>query len=55
MIASTKKEIRLFDCDHWFYHCIFYQELIQSLSYQHSDLDRNMVIRTIVNWMDQLS
>jgi alpha-beta hydrolase superfamily lysophospholipase len=55
MIDSPRKEIKLFDCDHWFYHSIFYQELIQSLSYRYSDSDRNMIIQEIVNWMNQVS
>lgn len=55
MIDSPRKEIKLFECDHWFYHCIYYQELVQLLSYQYSDLERNMVIQTIVNWMNQAS
>lgn len=54
MIASPRKEIKLFDCDHWFYHCIFYQELVQSLSYQYADLERNMIIQTIVNWLNKV-
>jgi esterase/lipase len=55
MIKSPRKEVKLFECDHWFYHCIYYQELVQLLSYQYSDLERNMIIQTIVNWMKQAS
>ena len=55
MIDSKKKEIRLFDCDHWFYHCIFYQELIQLLSKQHCESDRNKIAETIIDWANQLA
>jgi alpha-beta hydrolase superfamily lysophospholipase len=54
MIESQKKEIKLFDCDHWFYHCVFYQELAQLLSNQPSESDRNLVIQTIIDWTNQL-
>ena len=55
MIDSQKKEIKLFDCDHWFFSCVFYQELVQLLSNQPCESDREMIIQTITDWaMNQL-
>ena len=55
MIESQKKGIKLFDCDHWFYHCVFYPELVQMLSYQSNESDRNMIVQTITDWINLLS
>ncbi len=55
MIDSKKKEIKLFDCDHWFYHCVFYQELVRLLSNQHCESDRNKITQTIIDWTNQLA
>lgn len=55
MIDSKKKDIRLFDCNHWFYHSIFYQELVQLLSKQPCESDRNKIAQTIIEWTDQLA
>jgi alpha-beta hydrolase superfamily lysophospholipase len=55
LIDSKKKEIRLFDCNHWFYHSIFYQELVQLLSKQPCESDRNKIAQTIIDWTNQLA
>jgi fermentation-respiration switch protein FrsA (DUF1100 family) len=46
LIKSREKKLEMFDCDHWFYHAIFYD---QSLP-KYSEESRQQVIDTIANW-----
>ena len=47
LLHTSMKEIKIFDCDHWFYDAIFYD---QSLS-KHSEESRMQIISTIVDWL----
>jgi alpha-beta hydrolase superfamily lysophospholipase len=45
--TSAMKEIKIFDCDHWFYDAIFYD---QSFS-KHSEESRMQIVSSIANWL----
>jgi pimeloyl-ACP methyl ester carboxylesterase len=47
LINSKMKEIKVFDCDHWFYDAIFYD---QSLS-RHGEESRMQIISSIAYWL----
>ncbi len=47
LLRTNRKEIRIFDCDHWFYDAIFYD---QSLL-RHSEQLRLQIISTISDWL----
>jgi alpha-beta hydrolase superfamily lysophospholipase len=47
LLRSNKKEIKIFDCDHWFYDAIFYD---QSFSV-HSEESRMGIASSIVEWL----
>jgi acylglycerol lipase len=47
LLHTTMKEIKIFDCDHWFYDAIFYD---QSFS-RHSDESRMQIISSIADWL----
>lgn len=47
LLKSNQKSIQLFDCNHWFYHAIFYTQ-----NGEHVDSDREQVISAISSWLD---
>jgi alpha-beta hydrolase superfamily lysophospholipase len=47
LINSKKKEIKIFDCDHWFYNAIFYDQYLS----RHSEESRMQVISSIEDWL----
>jgi alpha-beta hydrolase superfamily lysophospholipase len=48
-IRSRNKSILLFDCDHWFYHCIFYSQDDE----KYSECDRQHIVNVIAGWLDK--
>lgn len=51
MVKSNKKSIKLFDCDHWFFDAIFYEQT-QNDNYQESRRD---VLKCMADWLNSLS
>jgi pimeloyl-ACP methyl ester carboxylesterase len=47
LLDTSMKEIKIFDCDHWFYDAIFYD---QSFS-RHSEQSRMQIISSIADWL----
>lgn len=47
LLQTRNKEIKTFDCDHWFYHTIFFD---QSLS-PHSEQSRMQITSQIADWL----
>lgn len=47
MVNSKDKKIELFDCDHWFYDAVFYNQF----SPKYSEESRMSVIQSIKNWL----
>lgn len=47
LLHTSMKEIKIFDCDHWFYDAIFYD---QSIS-RHSEESRMQIISSIADWL----
>lgn len=47
LVDSKMKEIKIFDCDHWFYDAIFYD---QSFS-RHNEDSRMQIISSIADWL----
>lgn len=47
LLPTPIKEFRAFDCDHWFYDAIFYD---QSFS-RHSEEERRLIISSIADWL----
>ena len=47
LLTTTMKEIKIFDCDHWFYDAIFYD---QSFS-RHNEESRMQIISSIADWL----
>jgi alpha-beta hydrolase superfamily lysophospholipase len=47
LVDTNMKEIKIFDCDHWFYDAIFYD---QSFS-RHSEESRMQIISSIADWL----
>ncbi len=47
LLTTTMKEIKIFDCDHWFYDAIFYD---QSFS-RHNEESRMQIISSITDWL----
>jgi alpha-beta hydrolase superfamily lysophospholipase len=47
LLSTTMKEIKIFDCDHWFYDAIFYD---QSFS-RHNEESRMQIISSIADWL----
>jgi alpha-beta hydrolase superfamily lysophospholipase len=45
LLRTNRKEIRIFDCDHWFYDAIFYNQL------RHSEELRLQIISAISDWL----
>lgn len=46
MINSSDKELKIFDCDHWFYHTFFYKQ-----DNKYSEASRTNVINAINEWV----
>jgi alpha-beta hydrolase superfamily lysophospholipase len=46
LLCAKDKQIRIFDCDHWFYDSIFFSQ-----SPEYSDEDRTKIINSIVEWL----
>ncbi len=51
LLRTNDKEIKIFDCDHWFYHAVFYD---QSFS-KHSEESRMQVTSWIIDWLRPMS
>lgn len=47
MIWHSDKEMKTFDCDHWFYHAFYYKQN------KYSELERVQVIASIDEWVRQ--
>ncbi|HEX6280645.1 MAG TPA: alpha/beta fold hydrolase [Nitrososphaera sp.] len=47
LLDTNMKEIKIFDCDHWFYDAIFYD---QSFS-RHSEESRMQIISSMADWL----
>ena len=47
MVKSNKKSIKLFDCDHWFFDAIFYNQL----SEKYYEKDRMSVMNLLCDWL----
>ena len=47
LLRSGAKEIKMFDCDHWFYDAIFYDQYLST----HSEESRMQIITSIVDWL----
>ena len=50
LLDTNMKEIKIFDCDHWFYDAIFYD---QSFS-RHSEESRMQIISFIEDWLKSM-
>jgi alpha-beta hydrolase superfamily lysophospholipase len=50
LLHADVKEIKTFDCDHWFYDAIFYD---QSFS-RHSEESRMQIVSLIANWLKSM-
>jgi alpha-beta hydrolase superfamily lysophospholipase len=50
LLDTNMKEIKIFDCDHWFYDAIFYD---QSFS-RHSEESRTQIISSIADWLKSM-
>jgi alpha-beta hydrolase superfamily lysophospholipase len=46
LLRTENKEIRVFDCNHWFYDAIFFSQ-----TSEYSEQDRLQVISSIVEWL----
>jgi acylglycerol lipase len=47
LLRTQKKEIKIFDCDHWYYDAVFYD---QSFS-RHSEELRMQIVSSIADWI----
>jgi pimeloyl-ACP methyl ester carboxylesterase len=47
LLRTPVKEFRAFDCDHWFYDAIFYD---QSFS-KHSEQERTLIVSSVSEWL----
>ena len=47
LLQTSSKELKIFDCDHWFHDVVFYD---QSLS-RHSEESRIQIMSTIADWL----
>jgi pimeloyl-ACP methyl ester carboxylesterase len=50
LLDTNMKEIKIFDCDHWFYDAIFYD---QSFS-RHSEESRTQIMSSIADWLKSM-
>jgi pimeloyl-ACP methyl ester carboxylesterase len=51
LLDTNMKEIKIFDCDHWFYDAIFYN---QSFS-RHGEESRMQIISSIADWLKSMN
>lgn len=51
LLRTPLKEFRAFDCDHWFYDAIFYD---QSFS-RYSEQERTLIISSVSEWLKSLA
>ena len=49
-LRSKNKSISLFDCDHWFYHTIFYNQKDK----KYNECDRQQVVSKISEWLNKV-
>jgi pimeloyl-ACP methyl ester carboxylesterase len=47
LLRTNMKEIKIFDCDHWFYDAIFYHQSFL----RHSEESRMQIISSIADWL----
>ena len=47
LLRTNMKEIKIFDCDHWFYDAIFYDQFFS----RHSEESRMQIISSIADWL----
>ncbi len=47
-VDSNDRELKIFDCDHWFYHTLFYKQ-----ESKYSEVDRMNVVKTIIEWIQK--
>jgi alpha-beta hydrolase superfamily lysophospholipase len=47
LLRTNMKEIKIFDCDHWFYDAMFYDQFFS----RHSEESRMRVISSIADWL----
>jgi alpha-beta hydrolase superfamily lysophospholipase len=47
LLGTNMKEIKIFDCDHWFYDAIFYDQSFL----RHSEESRMQIISSIADWL----
>lgn len=50
LVKSKKKSIKLFDCDHWYYRAIFYNQN----DHRYDEQQRNQVVEAISSWVGDL-
>jgi alpha-beta hydrolase superfamily lysophospholipase len=50
-LKNEDKSIKVLDCDHWFYHALFYTQN----DVRYSEQDRMHVINTLTSWLDRSS
>jgi pimeloyl-ACP methyl ester carboxylesterase len=50
LLDTNMKEIKIFDCDHWFYDAIFYDQSFSS----HSEETRMKIISFIAGWLKSM-
>ena len=51
LLNSKGRNFKLFDCDHWFYHALFYDQI----SSQYSEQLRQQIVDSIVDWVVRIS
>jgi alpha-beta hydrolase superfamily lysophospholipase len=47
LLPTSMKEIKIFDCDHWFYDAVFYDQYVS----MHSEESRIRIISSIADWL----
>ena len=48
LLNTNMKEIKIFDCDHWFYDAIFYDQFFS----RHGEESRMQIISSIADWLE---
>jgi alpha-beta hydrolase superfamily lysophospholipase len=51
LLNSKGRNFKLFDCDHWFYHALFYDQT----SSQYSEQLRQQIVDSIVDWVVRIN
>lgn len=49
MLRTNDKEIKVFDCNHWFYDAMFFSQ-----SQEYSEQDRTRLVSSIVEWLKRV-